>query len=65
MDSGLPISTFEEGTLYPQSYNLDEFFELWLKDVDILNYEGVTLEGTEIINPFTGKKTTISKRKRV
>jgi hypothetical protein len=64
MDPGLPISTFEEGTIYPQSYTLDGFFELWLKDVDILNYEGVTLEGTEIVNPFTRKKTTVSKRKR-
>ncbi len=64
MDPSLPISTFEEGTVYPQSYNFDGFFELWLKDVDILNCDGVTFEEVEFINPFTRKKAITKVRKR-
>jgi len=65
LDPDLRIATLEEGKIYPQTYTLNEFFEMWAEGVNILNVEGVTFEKVEIMNPFTQKKATISIRKRL
>ena len=58
------VYTFEDFTVHPQGYNLDKFFELWMNAVDILSYEPTEVEEVEIINPFTGKKEIVSKRRQ-
>ncbi len=61
----LRVSSVEDGRLWPQSYSLHDFLEMWLEDVDILSqdpqYEIVEME---ITNPFTGKKATMRTRRR-
>jgi SMI1 / KNR4 family (SUKH-1) len=58
------VYTFEDFAVHPQGYNLDKFFELWMSGVDILSYEPAEVESVEILNPFTGKKQIVSKRRR-
>lgn len=58
------IYTFEDFAVTQQDYTLDRFFELWLSGADILSYDGADVDEVEITNPFTGKKDTVSKRKR-
>ncbi len=33
------ISIFEDFELWEQEYTLDEFFEMWVKDIDALDYD--------------------------
>jgi hypothetical protein len=61
-DVGNPVFTCDQGHLSPETYTLDGFFELWLDGVNILSYKRDAGAKVEIINPFTGKPTTVSKR---
>ncbi len=58
------VWTSEECEVWPQTYDLSKFFDLWIEGVDVLGYDSVEKETREIINPFTGKKAIISRRKR-
>ena len=46
-----------------QSYDLDGFMEMWVNGIDILGSEASETLSSEIVNPFTGRKTTIRSRK--
>lgn len=59
-----PVYMFEDFAVRSQGYTLDRFFELWSVGADILAYEPSEVERVEITNPFTGKKETVSKRRR-
>lgn len=63
LDPQHPVSTFEAGTLTSQNYSIAEFFELWLNDIDLLDFNLPTTGDVEITNPFTGEKIRISKHK--
>lgn len=63
-DTRHPVHTFEDFAARPEGYTLDEFFELWMAGVDLLAYKPSKVERVEITNPFTGKKETVSKRRR-
>jgi len=58
------ISVSEECVVAPQGYSLEHFVQLWLNGTDILSYEETETESMEIINPFTGQKSRISRRRR-
>lgn len=56
---------FEDFKLWPQDYCLEEFFEMWLRDEDILSHGDAYGEvKVEIDNPFSGTKGTVHSRKR-
>ncbi|WP_417386464.1 SMI1/KNR4 family protein [Gimesia sp.] len=57
------VTTFDAGALTPQNYSITEFFELWLNDIDLLDFSLPTTGDVEITNPFTGEKIRISKHK--
>jgi len=57
-----PILTFEDFEVWPQSYDLEKFFSLWLSGVDILSLDEDEVVEVEGINPFTGKPSTFKKR---
>lgn len=59
------IYTYEDGSLWPQSYSLAKFFELWLSGIDIRSHD-VVYETTKstIINPFTGMPQIMQTKKR-
>jgi len=63
--SGNMITISEDLKLFPQEYNLDDFFEIWLQGKDVLS-EGLEEEPEIqiIINPFTGKATEVVQNKR-
>ena len=56
------IYTFEDFAVSPQNFTLEMFYELWMAGTDILSYRAEVVE-TEITNPFTGEKETITRRK--
>jgi hypothetical protein len=60
-----PISIFDAGQLIPQSYNLATFFEMWVGGSDILLASSGDLVTQQVLNPFTGTKTTVQMRKQV
>ncbi|MBW3541330.1 MAG: SMI1/KNR4 family protein [Planctomycetes bacterium] len=60
----LRVYTFEDFSLWPQEYDLDGFFELWLDGIDILACDTIDLERLHIRNPFTGRMTSVNRRKR-
>jgi hypothetical protein len=63
-DASYSVFTYEDSGVWPERYSLPEFFEMWLNgkvNFSQENVEVVTREGT---NPFTGKKMTISGRRR-
>ncbi len=57
------VTTFDAGALTPQNYTIAEFFELWLNDIDLLDFNPPATGDVEITNPFTGEKIRISPRK--
>lgn len=60
--SDFVICKFEDFDVWPQSYNLEKFFEMWVNDVDILSLDDGEAAEIEITNPFTGEKTVAKKR---
>ena len=58
-DENSPIYTFDAGRLTPQGYNLQEFFEMWIGDQDILFASDGKIITRKITNPFTGEETII------
>ena len=63
-DSANPIFTKEDSGVWPERYTLPKFFEMWLKGRVLFSQENVEIVTREIINPFTGKKMTVSTRSR-
>jgi hypothetical protein len=63
-DSSHPVFTYEDSGVWPERYSLPEFFEMWLKGKVHFSQENVEVVTREATNPFTGKKMTISDRRR-
>jgi hypothetical protein len=63
-NSANPLFTYQDSGIWGEQYSLPEFFEMWLKGKVVFSQENVEIVTNEIINPFTGKKTTISTRRR-
>ena len=63
-DPRYPIIQSEECKTYAQSYTLEDFFGMWLDDVNIWKVSNSSRRTAgrtvEIINPFTGKKTRVT-----
>jgi len=57
------VYTFRDFSVVKQSYTIEEFFEMWLKGVDILSVDSKSLEESEFINPFTGEKASVTRQK--
>ncbi len=64
-DSSEQICTLDQGEVWPQSYGLGEFFEMWLKGIDIYGCDPAieTVESTWI-NPFKRREETLRTRRR-
>ena len=62
LNESFPVLKFEDFEVWPQSYDLEQFFGLWIDDVDILSIGDGDEVSIEIINPFTGKTTVAKKR---
>ncbi len=62
-ENGSLIYSFEDCELRPQFYSLEQFFQMWIKGVDIRAYTGGDEVQIEITNPFTGDRDKVSKRK--
>jgi len=58
------IFTYEDSCVSPERYTLPEFFEMWLKGKVLFSQENVEIVTKEITNPATGKRATISARRR-
>lgn len=58
------VFTYEDGGVWPQRYALPDFFEMWLEGKVCFSDENVETVTTEIINPFTKQKSTVSARSR-
>lgn len=56
------VYKFEDFDVWPQNYNLEKFFEMWVNDVDILSLDDGEEIEAEITNPFTGEKAIAKKR---
>jgi hypothetical protein len=63
-DASYPVFTYEDSGVWPEGYSLPEFFEMWLKGKGHFSQENVEVVTREGTNPFTGKKMTISGRRR-
>lgn len=64
-DDSLQIFTFEDSKAWPQEYDLNSFFEMWMDGTDILlNDPACELGVLEINNPFTGRKQVVKQRRR-
>jgi hypothetical protein len=63
-DPADPIFTYEDSGARPEQYSLSGFFEMWLQGNVIRSQEHVEIVTRDIIDPFTGKKTTVSARRR-
>jgi hypothetical protein len=59
-DPGNRVFQSDKCNARPQTYNLEEFFEMWLSGVDILDSGNSKGKTAEIINPFTRSKTHVS-----
>jgi hypothetical protein len=65
-DANFQISIFEDARLWPKTYNLEHFFQLWLEGADILAYESTFEEHTlEFTNRFTGRHQVMKTRHRL
>jgi hypothetical protein len=54
--SSLQVATFDSGSVWPQEYALEKFFEMWLEGVDILRADPNVYEAEVAMkNPFTRK----------
>ena len=62
--SDYTVYEFEEGSVRPQDFSLEAFFEMWLRGVDILSVDGREDIVIDIVNPFTGEKDSIVKRRK-
>lgn len=62
LDNKYTIHLFEEGDVSQQPYNLQRFFELWIEGVDLMSLASGEIVERDIVNPFTGEKTSVSKR---
>jgi len=62
-NADFPVYNFEDFDVLPQGYSLQDFFEMWVNGVDILSLDDGEQVEVEIINPFTGKKSTVAKKK--
>ena len=58
------IYIFENFDVWPQGYTIEGFFEAWMKGIDILSCDSFEYETIETINPFTGKKDVVKRRRR-
>jgi hypothetical protein len=63
-DASYPVFTYEDAGVWPEGYSLPEFFQMWLKGKVLFSQENVEVVTQEGTNPFTGKKMTISGRRR-
>ena len=63
-DASYPVFTYEDSGVWPERYSLPEFFEMWLNGKVLFSQENVEVVTREGTNPFTGKKMTISGRRR-
>jgi hypothetical protein len=63
-DKRNPIYTFEDFDVWPQDYYLEDFLRMWIKGEDILSHDKADIQNAEITNPFTGKKTWVTRRVR-
>jgi SMI1-KNR4 cell-wall len=63
-DASYPVFTYEDSGVWPERYSLPEFFEMWLKGKVLHSQENVKVVTKEVANPFTGKKMTLSGRRR-
>ena len=51
------VYSLEQGTLWREKYNLQQFFQMWMDGIDYSSQqEGIEIVQREYINPFTGKK---------
>ncbi|MBN2292697.1 MAG: SMI1/KNR4 family protein [Pirellulales bacterium] len=55
---------FEDFMVSPLNFNIEQFFHMWISDVDILSIEDYDLIVHEMINPFTGKKDFVTRKVR-
>jgi hypothetical protein len=64
-DASLRVSTFQDGTIWPQEYALAGFFELWISGADILSHDA-TVDFVDVTfkNPFSGRQETKRSRRR-
>jgi hypothetical protein len=58
------VHLFEDFDVHRQGYTIEQFFEMWMKGEDLLSHQIDESETVEIINPFTRKKTRVTKRRR-
>jgi hypothetical protein len=63
-DAASPLLTYEDSSVWAERYTLPGFFEMWLKGNVLFSQENVEIVAKEITNPFTGKGTTLSSRRR-
>jgi hypothetical protein len=64
-ESSFQVSISEDCRLWPKSYNLTRFFELWLEGTDILSYDSTFEEHVrEFPNQFTGRKQKRTTKRR-
>ncbi len=63
LDSRHPVYTSEECVPRLDGFSFDKFFDLWIEGVCILDYQPPRAERIDIMNPFTKKKSSISKRR--
>lgn len=55
-DLSLEVTTFDSGSVWPQKYTVEQFFQMWLDGVDILRADPNVYEAeNKLTNPFTGK----------
>ena len=64
MDPKYIVSTYESEDVWPQTYSVSDFFDMWLMGVDILAQEKVETEARKAVNPFTGQEIVFRARKR-
>ena len=60
-ESDLPVYQFDEGTIAPQPFNLDDFLRKWLNGAKLL--ERGELEAARVINPFTKQASKVYRRR--
>lgn len=64
LDPEYAIYTCEEAECFPQRRGLEDFFRQWIEGVPGLSSDHVEQVSQEIVNPFTGQKTTFFGRKK-
>jgi SMI1-KNR4 cell-wall len=56
-----PVHKFDQGSIQSQGFSLDRFFEMWISGLDILSHVDGNVVQAEIVNPFTGKPSSVSR----